>query len=114
MFREASIFNQDLSTWQTQSVTDMRSMFKSAFAFHGDISTWNTSSVTLMRSMFEYSTSFNGDISKFDTSNVEDFGAMFSSALRYVFPGFANRLLFQHTNLLNVIFAYTKIVLTAT
>ena len=38
-------------------------MFKSATAFNGDISSWNTSSVTRMDEMFNGAIAFNQDLS---------------------------------------------------
>jgi surface protein len=74
-----SVFNGDISQWNTSSVNHMHLMFCQS-AFNGDISQWDTSSVKEMNSMFKESV-FNGDISKWDTSNVEDMGWMFAGAV---------------------------------
>ena len=42
---------QDLSGWDTSSVTSMNNMFSGASAFNQDISSWNTSSVNDMSGM---------------------------------------------------------------
>ena len=52
MFRFATLFNGNLSTWDVSHVTDMRQMFDIATAFNGDISSWNVSGVTDMSNMF--------------------------------------------------------------
>ena len=52
MFRFATSFNGNLSTWDVSHVTDMRQMFDIATAFNGDISSWNVSGVTDMSNMF--------------------------------------------------------------
>jgi surface protein len=80
MFLDASTFNQNISDWNTSNVTDMGGMFYRASVFNQDISGWNTSNVTDMISMFRNATSFNQYIGSWDTSNVTIMGRMFFSA----------------------------------
>ena len=77
MFSHASAFNQVLS-FDTSSVTDMRYMFSHASAFNQVLS-FDTSSVTDMRYMFSHASAFNQVLS-FDTSSVTDMRYMFSHA----------------------------------
>ena len=64
MFREASAFNGDISSWNTAAVTNMYGTFNKATSFNGDISSWNTAAVTDMSYMFQNATAFNQDINK--------------------------------------------------
>ena len=66
-----------LATTCTSDVTDMRSMFKDATSFNQNISSWDVSSVTLMSYMFNEAASFNRDIGSWDVSSVTDMSRMF-------------------------------------
>ncbi|MCP5091332.1 MAG: BspA family leucine-rich repeat surface protein, partial [Gammaproteobacteria bacterium] len=73
-------FNQDISTWNTSNVTNMREMFRDASAFNGDISGWDTSSVTDMQAMFEEAAAFNQDIGGWDISGVTNMISMLDNS----------------------------------
>ena len=66
-----STFDGDISKWNTEKVTDMRSMFSSASAFNHDIGSWNTAQVTNMEYMFDYASAFNQDIGKLEHSRSD-------------------------------------------
>jgi len=80
MFLNASVFNSDLSGWDTSAVTIMDHMFFGASAFNGDVSGWNTAAVTRMDYMFSGASAFNGDVSGWDTARVTDMSGMFIGA----------------------------------
>ena len=46
MFYNASAFNGDLSSWNTEQVTEMRSMFQGATDFNQDLSGWCVKNLT--------------------------------------------------------------------
>ena len=86
MFRDASSFNKPLSSWDVSSVTDMSRMFLGASSFNKPLSSWDVSSVTSMPRMFSEASSFNGDISGWDVSSVAKMNGMFSDATSFNQP----------------------------
>ena len=80
MFQNASVFNQDISSWNTENINNMSAMFSGATAFNQDISKWNTAMVTDMSFMFSFTDAFNQDISKWNTAMVTNMSFMFTSA----------------------------------
>ena len=46
MFKNASSFNRNISSWNVSNVTNMSGMFESAHSFNRNISSWNVSNVT--------------------------------------------------------------------
>ena len=59
MFRNASAFNIDLSSWNIGKVTTVQNMFYEASSFNQDLSPWSVDTVTTMRGMFYKATSYN-------------------------------------------------------
>ena len=59
MFQQATIFNQNIGSWNTIAVTNMGFMFYSATAFNQNIGSWNVSAVTSFVIMFRNATNFN-------------------------------------------------------
>jgi len=89
MFRDATSFNQDVSTWNVSSVTGMWHMFYNATSFNngGIALTWTegtgTAAVTSMENMFNGATSFNQDVSTWDVSSVTSMTYMFNGATSF-------------------------------
>ena len=83
MFRGTTSFNGNIGSWDTSSVSSMDSMFSDVTAFNANISAWNTSSVRYMNGMFTSSSNFNQDISNWDTSNVINMSFMFNNAASF-------------------------------
>ncbi|WP_080896251.1 BspA family leucine-rich repeat surface protein [Photobacterium angustum] len=82
MFKNATLFNQNISYWNTSNVTDMSNMFEGAISFNQNISGWNVKKVTNIRGMFANAVAFSQDLSSwvFDES-VDDSGYLFGSAI---------------------------------
>jgi len=75
-----SVFNADISNWNTSSVKNMERMFFRAATFNQDIGRWDTSSVENMNNMFYEAISFNQDIGSWDVSKVIYMRYMFTGA----------------------------------
>ena len=65
-------FDDNISAWDTSSVTTMNSMFRGCRSFVSDIGAWDTSSVTDMSSMFGKCEAFDSDIGAWDVSQVRN------------------------------------------
>ena len=58
------------------AVTDTSEMFRFASSFNGNLSTWDVSSVTGASQMFAHARSFNGDMSSWNVSGMTDMSKM--------------------------------------
>ncbi|MDB2587691.1 BspA family leucine-rich repeat surface protein [Flavobacteriaceae bacterium] len=85
LFSGNTSFNEDISSWDVSSVTNMSSMFRET-PFNQDISNWNTSNVTDMNFMFMDCNYFNQDIGNWSVTNVIDMNGMFRGASNFDQP----------------------------
>jgi surface protein len=86
MFKNAIIFNGNISGLDTSQVTNMSSMFYNATNFNQPLNSWNVGNVTDMYNLFYRASSFNQDISSWDTRNVIDMGYTFGRATNFNQP----------------------------
>jgi len=80
MFYECySLKSIDLSSFNTNNVTNMRNMFNRCSSLKSiDLSSFNTNNVTDMNNMFSYCSSLESiDLSSFNTNNVTNISCMF-------------------------------------
>jgi len=84
LFEWQKYFNDNISSWDVSSVTDMGWMFYYASSFNQDLSSWDVSSVTSMDSMFRDASSFNQDLCAWVTKLSLDLPSMY-----YTFNGTA-------------------------
>jgi surface protein len=104
-FREARLFNSDVSNWNTFKVTHLDHTFAQAAAFNSgksyfimfefhktqlicfflfqllqDMSNWDVSKVTTLYKTFFLASAFDSSVSRWDTSKVTNLGFAFSKA----------------------------------
>lgn len=83
MFRNASNFNGDISSWDMSNINQIGGMFMGASNFNQPLNSWDTSNVASMSSMFAFASSFNQPLNSWDTSNVGSMGQMFRNATSF-------------------------------
>ena len=62
MFGYASSFNQDISDWRVDKVTDMAEMFRNAVSFNRPLRDWSVDKVTSISGMFYKAKAFDQDL----------------------------------------------------
>ena len=80
---QCSLFNGDISNWNTSNVTNTRSMFYLAKSFNQPLDKWNLSHVLNMEHMFNFASNFNQALNNWDVSNVKYMSNMFRSATNF-------------------------------
>jgi uncharacterized protein YjbI with pentapeptide repeats len=61
MFKQATMFEQDLSSCNTSGVENMSFMFYGASLFNSDLFAWDVSQVSTTHAMFHEATMFDQD-----------------------------------------------------
>ena len=85
MFQHAFAFDQPIGAWNVSKVTNFAELFQGVWnnqtIFNQDLSDWDTAAATAMNSMFLYSGSFTGDgVSSFDIAEVTTMARMLEGA----------------------------------
>lgn len=99
MFFNASLFNGDISGWNTSNVTNMSLVFFGASSFNQSLNDWDVGSVTVMDNMFRGAESFNGNIGSWNTVNVTNMSGMFQNATGFEGAGLENWNVSNVTNM---------------
>lgn len=81
MFLDTS-FNQDLSSWNTSSLTSMRLIFGNNKVFNSPVF-WVSALVENMAGAFFNAISFNQSIGDWDTSECDDMKSLFFNATKF-------------------------------
>ena len=67
MFRSASVFNGNISSWNVSNVTNMSNMFENATAFNQNIGSWNISNVNNFLNFMQNKTNLNYSSANLDS-----------------------------------------------
>jgi len=86
MFRNATSFNGDLSTWNVSNLIDMKEMFRGAIAFNKPIGIWTTNSLTKISRAFQGATAFNQNINNWNITGVSFLASVFADATSFNQP----------------------------
>jgi hypothetical protein len=79
-FRNAALFDANLSEWNVENVVTMESTFETAVGFRGiGLEDWQTFSLTSLAHTFQDTWHFNADLSHWNVEKVKDLTSTFSS-----------------------------------
>lgn len=71
MFKDANMFNCDISGWDVTNITSMRAAFDGCKFFNQDLSGWDVSNVTDMVNVFAGCFKFNQDLSSWNVEQIK-------------------------------------------
>jgi len=80
LFNGCTLFNQDLSQWNTRAGQFFDSMFVNAVNFNGNITYWDTTNLLALSNIFNGAASFNKNLNRWDTSRVTNMESVFRNA----------------------------------
>tara|TARA_Y100001933_G_scaffold263718_1_gene326304 strand:+ start:988 stop:2808 length:1821 start_codon:yes stop_codon:yes gene_type:complete len=75
-----SIGSPDLTNWNVDNVTNMKSLFNNANSFNGDVSNWVVGQVTDMSNMFKNAADFDQDLGSWTIGSIETMENMFDNS----------------------------------
>jgi len=76
-------YNEDISNWNTASLSQLSAAFLGCSSFNQPIGKWNTSNLVSLLATFDGATSFNQPLSTWDTSNVVNLVRTFKNATSF-------------------------------
>ena len=78
-----SLFEGDISEWNTSNVTNMDYMFYQATNFNSNIGNWDVSNITKMDYMFNNAEKFNQNISSWIFNDDTNINSLFEYAIAF-------------------------------
>jgi Mycoplasma protein of unknown function, DUF285 len=70
MFQNASVFNEDISSWNLNNTLSTKSMFQNAVLFNQDLGSWTLGNVKDIRDMFQGAASFSSNLCSWDLDSL--------------------------------------------
>jgi len=86
LLKNATAFNQNLTTWNVSNVTNMAYLFNGATSFNQPLNGWNVGSVHFMDNMFNGATEFDQPLNSWNVTNVSNMSGMFAYATSFNQP----------------------------